>query len=435
MGHGRLDTINDLVEPDCTWRQHRPMRVVMMTWEYPPRIVGGISRHVEELSWALAERGVEVDVVTCAFADSPTHEVVRGVSVHRVQPYSPANDFVHWVQQLNAAMFDRANDLATRWRDVVASPRSFGAESGVLIHAHDWVAHFGSARLKHALRLPLIGTIHATEHGRNRGIHTSGQAYISSVERELTTEAWRVIVCSEYMKRECEEALGTPWDKMDMIPNGINAHKFDFDFPASEAAAFRSTFAAPEEHLVMFTGRLVHEKGAHLLIEATRRLRDQMLPVKLVIVGGGHRQHLVDLANALGIANNVFFTGFIPDDTLLRLYKVADVACYPSLYEPFGIVALEAMAAGTPVVVSDAGGLREIVKHDQTGTVVWSGNLDSLVWGIRRAVIEREHVRWMAGNAWHEVRTRFSWGTIADQTLGVYRRVWDEFVASLWSER
>jgi glycosyltransferase involved in cell wall biosynthesis len=411
------------------------MRVLMMTWEYPPRIVGGISRHVEELSWALAERGVDVQVVTCAIGDAPADEVVRGVSVHRVHAYAPANDFVHWVQQLNAAMFDRAVGLLDADQEVVSAPRRAGDDRAVLIHAHDWVSHFSAARLKHAYRLPMVGTIHATEYGRNWGIHTDQQRYIASVEQELTTEAWRVIVCSDYMKHECEQALGTPWDKMDVIPNGINADKFEFDFPDHEASAFRSLFAAPEEFLIMFTGRMVHEKGAHLLLEATRRLRAEMLPVKLVIVGGGHRQHLVDLANALGVAQNVFFTGFLPDDSLLRLYRVADAACYPSLYEPFGIVALEAMAAGTPVIVSDAGGLKEIVRHDQTGTVVWSGNLDSLVWGIRRVLTDRGHARWMAGNAWHEVRANYNWGRIADQTLAVYRRVWGEYLTSPWSDR
>jgi glycosyltransferase involved in cell wall biosynthesis len=396
----------------------------MMTWEYPPRIVGGISRHVEELSWALAARGCEVDVVTCAFADAPADERVRDVRVHRVSPHMPADNFVHWVQQLNAAMFDRAIELLGDART---------GDDPTIIHAHDWVSHFSSVRLKHALRLPLVGTIHATEYGRNRGIHTDGQRYIDSVERELTTEAWRVIVCSDFMKRECEQALGTPWDKMDVLPNGVNAEKFEFEFGQAEAAQFRETFASPAEHLIMFTGRLVHEKGAQLLLEATRRLRAEMLPVKLVVVGGGHRSHLVDLAEALGISRHVFFTGFIPDDSLLRLYRVADAACYPSLYEPFGIVALEAMAAGTPVVVSDAGGLAEIVRHDHTGTVVWSGNLDSLVWGLRRTVVDRDHARWMAGNAWNAVRAEFNWAGIADRTSAVYDRVWSEHVDSDWA--
>jgi glycosyltransferase involved in cell wall biosynthesis len=155
--------------------------------------------------------------------------------------------------------------------------------------------------------------------------------------------------------------------------------------------------------------------------------------VKLVVVGGGHRSHLVDLAEALGISRHVFFTGFIPDDSLLRLYRVADAACYPSLYEPFGIVALEAMAAGTPVVVSDAGGLAEIVRHDHTGTVIWSGNLDSLAWGLRRTVVDRDHARWMAGNAWNAVRAEFNWAGIADRTSAVYDRVWSEHVDSDWA--
>lgn len=411
------------------------MRILMMTWEYPPRIVGGIARHAEELSWALAALGHEVHVITCAFADAPADERVRDVWVHRVHPYSPTNDFVHWVQQLNAAMFDRAAELVSDDDPAVKTPRGVTADRGVIVHAHDWVTHFSSARLKHRFRIPMVCTIHATEFGRNRGLHTDGQRYIASVERDLITEAWRVVVCSEFMKHECEQTLGTPWDKMDVIPNGVNADKFEFDFPPNEASAFRAMFAAPEECLVMFTGRMVHEKGAHLLVEATRRLRDEMLPVKLVIVGGGHRTHLVDLAHGLGIADNVFFTGFLPDDSLLRLYRVADCACYPSLYEPFGIVALEAMAAGTPVVVSDAGGLKEVVRHDHTGTVVWSGSLDSLVWGIRRAIVERDHARWMAGNAWHEVRSRFNWRHIAEQTAGTYERIWHEFVSSPWSER
>jgi len=402
------------------------MRVLMMTWEYPPRIVGGISRHVEELSWALAARGVDVRVITCAFADAPAEERVRDVAVYRVHPHLPTDNFVHWVQQLNAAMYDRAAQL-------LEASLATTDDTPTIVHAHDWVAHFSSARLKHAYRLPMVSTVHATEHGRNRGIHTEGQRYIDSVERELTTEAWRVIVCSEFMKHECEQALATPWDKMDVIPNGVHAEKLDSEFPEAEAARFRATFASPDEHLIMFTGRLVNEKGAQLLLEATRRLRDEMLPVKLVIVGGGYRSHLVDLADALGISRHVFFTGFIPDDSLLRLYRVADAACYPSLYEPFGIVALEAMAAGTPVVVSDAGGLKEIVHHDRTGTVVWSGDLDSLIWGLRRTVVERDHTRWMAGNAWHEVRSVYDWGLIAERTIEVYRRVWDEYGRSPWS--
>jgi len=406
------------------------VRVLMLTWEYPPRIVGGIARHVEELSWALAAQGVEVHVVTCEFPGASPEEVWNGVHVHRVMPYTPADNFVHWVHQLNAAMRDRAEALLREWTAGRSPLR--GRREGILLHAHDWVSHFSAAALKHRFKVPLVATIHATEYGRNQGIHNDLQRYINSVEWELCYEAWRVIVCSEFMKREIQHALQAPGDKIDVIPNGVHAEKFDFDFPSEEAASLRAQYCAPEEKLVFFVGRMVREKGAHVLIEALPRVRAQYHDTKLIVVGGGFRDHLVQLAESLGVARHVYFTGFVPDDTLLRIYKVIDVACFPSLYEPFGIVVLEAMAAGAPVVVSNAGGLPEVVEHDVTGTVTYAGDSDSLAWGIVRVLKDPGHARWMAENARERVRTVFNWDRIASQTRSVYDRVWAEYRAADW---
>jgi len=156
------------------------------------------------------------------------------------------------------------------------------------------------------------------------------------------------------------------------------------------------------------------------------------VPAKLVMVGGGERGHLERQARDCGIGANVYFTGFVPDDTLLRLYRVADAACFPSLYEPFGIVALEAMAAGVPVVVSDAGGLKEIVEHDRTGTVVWRGNADSLAWGLKRTLTDTTQARAMATAARRKCEEVYNWDRIAGLTSDVYRRVWGEYVGSAW---
>jgi len=404
----------------------------MLTWEYPPRIVGGIARHVEELSWALAAQGHKVHVVTCEFAGAPAEEQCNGVSIHRVSPYSPTNDFVHWVQQLNAAMYDHAAGLLTKWLEEVANPKEMEPENATVLHGHDWVAAFASMRLKHAFRLPMVATIHATEHGRNQGIYTDQQRYIASVEQHFVTEAWRVIVCSQYMRSEVQSVLAAPWDKVDVIPNGIRADKVEFEFSEEEAQQFRNQYAAPWEHLVVFSGRMVREKGAHLLIEAIWRLRQEGIPAKLVVVGAGDRSHLERRVEELGISPYVYFTGYVHDDVLLRLYRVADAACFPSLYEPFGIVALEAMAAGVPVVVSDAGGLKEIVEHDRTGTVVWRNNVESLVWGLRRVLTDRGHVAAMAQVARQVVRERFNWDRVAAQTAEVYKRVWGEYTLSPW---
>ena len=418
------------------------MRVLMLSWEYPPKIVGGIARHVEDLSEALAKQtGVEVHVVTCDFPGAAAEEIVNGVHIHRVAPYETPggyNDFVHWVHQLNAAMRDRAHGLLTEW--TTPQTRAKGAKGvktitprePILLHAHDWLAHFAAVELKYTFKLPLVATIHATEYGRNNGIHSEINRYINRIETELVTEAWRVIVCTGFMNNEVQYALHAPWDKLDTIYNGVNAEKFKFDFPADEAREFRAQFAEPKEKIVLFVGRGVREKGCQVLVDAMPRVRASYNDAKLVVAGGGYRQHLIDQANALGIGPYSYFTGFIPDDILLRLYKVADVACFPSLYEPFGIVALEGMAAHTPVVVSNAGGLPEVVQHDVTGTVTFANNPDSLAWGISRVLHNPGFAQAMADSAYERIETVFNWHRIAEQTAGVYARVWGEYALSAW---
>ena len=411
----------------------------MLSWEYPPKIVGGIARHVEELSWALAKLpGMEVHVITCEFPGAPEEEVFNNVHIHRVAAYDAPGghkDFIHWVHQLNAAMRDRAYALISGWlagKKVEKDAKKLKEKDAILLHAHDWLAYFAGAQLKHRFKIPLIATVHATEFGRNNGIHSEISRYINAIEVDLVTEAWRVIVCSQFMKGEVEYALRSPTDKLDVIYNGINAEKFGFEFPPQEAEAFRSQFALPNEKIIMFVGRGVREKGCQVLIDALPKIRAGYHDAKLVVAGGGYRQHLVEQAHALGVDRWVCFTGFIPDDALLRLYKVADVACFPSLYEPFGIVALEAMAAHTPVVVSDAGGLPEVVEPDVTGTLTWANSSDSLTWGVLRVLRDPELARRMADAAAKRVADVFNWDVIAGQTNETYRRVFKEYVASSW---
>ncbi len=414
----------------------------MLSWEYPPKIVGGIARHVEELSWALAALpDLEIHVVTCEFPGAPAEEVFKNVHIHRVAPYDAPGghrDFIHWVHQLNAAIHDRAESLIRNWllpkkRKTPLDPKKLSTQDGILLHVHDWLTYFAGVRLKHTFKLPLVATIHATEHGRNSGIHSEISKYIHGIERDLVTEAWRVIVCSGFMKGEVEHALSAPPDKSDIIYNGVHAEKFEFDFPEEEYWAFREQYAHPNERIVMFVGRGVREKGCQVLIEALPRIRRGYHDTKLVIAGGGYRQHLIDQAFALGMGRHVYFTGFIPDDALLRLYKVADIACFPSLYEPFGIVALEAMAAKTPVVVSDAGGLPEVVEADVSGTITWADNPDSLAWGILRNLYNPGQAKAMAEHAAERVKTIFNWNRLAQQTFDLtYIRVWDEYIRSPW---
>ncbi len=401
-------------------------RVLMLSWEYPPKIVGGIARHLYDLAHALVRQDVEVHVITCEHPGAAEEEVEDGIFLYRVTPSGPGNDFIHWVQLLNEAMRVRAEAL-------IPALLAQDADAPLLIHAHDWLAHFAASALKHRFHLPMLATIHATEYGRNGGISGPTQEYINSVEGDLQHEAWRVIVCTEFMKRECEHALHTPWDKMDVVYNGVDPAKFVLpDFSPEEKAAYRAQFAAPEEKIVFFVGRMVREKGVQVLIESLPKVRWGYHDTKLLIVGGGRRDHLVNLASYLGMERHVYFTGFVPDEDLMKIYGIIDIACFPSLYEPFGIVALEAMAARVPVVVSDAGGLPEVVLNNVSGITTYAGNPNSLADGLLKILHEPDTAERMAEAAYARLGTDFNWDHLATQTLAVYERVWREYLASAW---
>jgi len=407
----------------------------MISWEYPPRIVGGIARHLYDLAHALQRQGVEVHVVTCEHPGAPAEEVEDGIHLYRVTPQGPANDFIHWVQLLNNAMFERG-DLLVRellGQDADGTTNRPPADNPLLIHAHDWLAHFAAAGLKHRYQLPMLSTIHATENGRNNGIYTETQRYINSIEWNLQHESWRVIVCTDFMRRECESALQTPWAKMDVVFNGVDASKFTVPgYGAKEKAAFRAQYAAPEEKIIFFVGRMVRAKGVQVLIEALPKIRWGYHDAKLLVVGGGFREHLVNLAAYLGMERHVYFTGFVPDEDLMKIYGIIDIACFPSLYEPFGIVALEAMAAKVPVAVSDAGGLPEVVENGVTGVTTYAGNPNSLADGLLKLLHEPETAAKMVATASERLKTVFNWDVLATQTIGVYDRVWSEYVDSGW---
>lgn len=399
----------------------------MLSWEYPPRIVGGISPHVYELSQKLAARDIEVHVVTKATPQAPDEEVeASGVHVHRVHLESEPKSFLQEIQLLNKATDLRVRRLLEDWRP--------GGQP-TLFHAHDWLSLESARELKYEYQLPMVATVHATEWGRNGGIHTDLQKTIHEQEYWLTYEAWRVIVCSDFMKEEVQKYFSCPADKVDIVYNGVNAERFEFEWTPEERAAWRLRLAAPEEKIVMFVGRFVREKGIQVLLQAASAVLAKEPNTKFVIVGGGARDTLERFVRWFGLKDKVLFTGFMANRSLHQLYRCADVAVFPSLYEPFGIVALEGMAAGAAVVSSDAGGLKEVVLHEVTGTTTFAGDPGSLAWGILNVLRNPERAERMKKNARARLSTDFDWGQIADQTVEVYNRVWSEFLASYWTQK
>jgi glycogen synthase len=403
------------------------MRVMMLSWEYPPRIVGGISPHVFDLSEKLASKGIEVHVITKSTPLAPDEEIEpSGVHVHRVHLASKPNDFIHEIQLLNQATDRRVRLLLEDWRP--------GGEP-TLFHAHDWLSLDSARNLKYEYNLPLVATLHATEWGRHGGIFSDASKYIAEQEYWLTYEAWRLIVCSDFMRGEAVRLFNTPFDKIDIIYNGVKPEKFDFEWAEEEMSSKRAQFAEPHEKIVIYVGRFVREKGIQVLLNAAHAVLAEEPDTKFLIVGGGQRERFENFVRWAGLSDKVIFTGFMANRSLTELYRCADVAVFPSLYEPFGIVALEGMAAGIPVVSSDAGGLKEVVKHDETGTTTFANDPASLAWGIRKALGDRKRARKLADNAKERLHEEFAWDGLADQTIEVYERVWSEFLNSYWAER
>jgi 1,4-alpha-glucan branching enzyme len=401
-------------QPDNYSRQtdHNPrLRILMLSWEFPPMTVGGLSRHVYDLSRHLVRQGCEVHVVTTAIGGAPLHEVVEGVHVHRVNVLKPdGGEFIHFVLQLNLMMLDRCRALI--------DDEGYAFD---LIHAHDWLVSEVAKALKRRYQLPLIATIHATEHGRNQGIYTDVQRHIHQREWELTYEAHRIIVCSSFMKREVESVFNVPAEKITVLPNGVD--KRLLQVPSHENSPLNSLHADGAEPMVLFIGRLVPEKGVHVLLQAAPAILQEFPHAKFVVVGKGPMMdQLVATAQQLGIADRVAFLGFVADEERNRLLGAADVAVFPSLYEPFGIVALEAMAAGTPVVASYTGGLVDVVQHEHNGLTVYPNDAQSLATQIKRILGDPDFATQLSHTAEMEL-VRFDWSYIAEETIHCYQTV------------
>ncbi|NJR50339.1 MAG: glycosyltransferase family 4 protein [Leptolyngbyaceae cyanobacterium CSU_1_3] len=389
------------------------MKILVLTWEFPPRIVGGIARHVAELYPELVKLGHQIHLITVQFGQAPHYEVVDGVYVHRVS-VSESDNFFHWVANMNESMGRHGGKL-------IQEEGAFD-----LIHAHDWLVGDAAIALKFCFKTPLVATIHATEFGRYNGIHTEAQRYVYNKEKHLSYDAWRVIVCTDYMRREVERSLHTPWNKIDVVYNGIRAEKKQ-THPDFDSRSFRRRFAADEEQIVYYVGRMSHEKGVAVLINAAPKIiRAMSYQVKFVFIGGGNTDHLKRQVWDLGIWQKCYFTGFMPDADLDKFQTIANCAVFPSLYEPFGIVALESFAAKVPVVVSDTGGLPEVVRHAKTGIVTQTNNSDSLAWGIIEILKNPDFAQWLVHNAYRDLAQRFDWAKLAQQTVGVYGRVLHE---------
>src|SRR5215218_1558571 len=376
-------------------------RVLILSWEYPPLIEGGLARHVRKLSEALVEREVEVHVLTRGGEESPARELREGVVIHRIrEPKRPTDlgEFVAWIERMNSDMLAAGVELGDRY--------SFD-----LVHGHDWLVANACDHLAKRFDAPLLMTIHATEYGRHQGyVDKHPQTYIHGVERWITNRSQRVITCSHYMREQVVDIFGVEEQRVTVIPNGIDPDDLP-EQPAADLARLRSEFATPDEKLVLLIGRLVYEKGFQLALEAMPRVIEEAPGTRFLVAGSGtHEAELKRQAEELGLMEHGTFLGWIGDDVLHSLYRISDLCVIPSLYEPFGLVALEAMASGCPCVAADTGGLREVVPRD-VGLRFRVDDAAALARTIERVLVDGElRDRLVAEGREHVLR--FDWADV-----------------------
>lgn len=384
------------------------LNIAMITWEYPPRIVGGIARHCEGLAKALANLGHEVYIFTLDFPGAPDYEETRGIKIYRTKSEVGHPNFLTWVLLFNHFIEKRIAD--------VSQTIDFD-----VLHVHDWLSAPACIAFKHFGKKPMVFTVHSTEHGRS-GLHTPDSFTIDGLEWWATYEASKIIVTSNSMKHEVSGHFHTPWEKVGIIPNAIDSSKYQVSI---DRWAVRSRYGIqPHEKLILCVGRLVPQKGVEHLVHSVPIVARRRPESKFIIVGDGwYRDHLEWIANTIGQSGRITFTGFISDSDLVALMKSADVMVVPSIYEPFGIVALEGMAAGVPLVASKIGGLAEFVEHDRTGVLVYPRNPESIAWGIDHVLSNPDHAKWLTQNAQGVVQKAYSWDAIAKKTSQVYEEV------------
>ena len=385
------------------------MKILMLTWEYPPRIVGGIARVVHDLSKKLIRDGHEVTVVTYKEGNVPYFEDDKGVKVYRVDNYMiNPNNFIDWILQLNFNLVAKASEI-------IQKEGKFD-----VIHAHDWLVAYAAKTLKNSYDIPIVSTIHATEAGRNSGIHDETQRYINDTEWMLTYESTEVIVNSNFMKCELQRLFGLPFEKINVIPNGLNLNMYS---GIEKDYEFRRRYAADNEKIIMCAGRLVYEKGFQHLIDAMPKILANYNDAKLIIAGkGGMLDELKQKVSYLGIDNKVYFTGKLDSKDLFKMYKCADIAVFPSTYEPFGLVAIEAMYGGIPTVVSDVGGLDEIVTHGVDGMKSYAGNANSIADSVLTLLFDHQLCDNIVKNAKAKVKNTYNWNKIAQETYFAYQK-------------
>jgi glycogen synthase len=403
------------------------MRIAILTNEYPPHVYGGAGVHVEYLTRELArlDGGAHAVTVLC-FGEQFVHQ--GNLTVRGVRP-----DFTLPAQDPRHRKF-----LDTMAYDLLMAGALDGAD---VIHCHTWYTHLAGCLARQLTGAALVLTTHSLEPHRPWKAEQLGTAYRAStwVERTAYRNADGVVAVSEAMRDDVHDLYGVPREHIRVIPNGIDLEQYR---PTPDAAVLARYGIDAGKPYVLFVGRITRQKGIIHLVHAIPHIQPG---TQVVLCAGAPDTEEIGREMAAAVeearratANPVLWVAqMVPKEDIIPLYTQAALFVCPSVYEPFGIINLEAMACGVPVVASAVGGIREVVVPGETGLLVPlepRGPADfeprdpqrfarDLAAAINRLLSDPEGRARMGAKARERVERYFSWPSVARRTLGFYQEV------------
>jgi glycogen(starch) synthase len=415
------------------------MKMSVLVWEYPPKIVGGLGTYAAEITrkFVLTDNDVTVFTMNDDAGTLPTREIWRGIEIHRplhIDISDSLPDFVaedirksgmgSGIQFFSKILVYNCLSASKLVNELI---RKEDIKYDIVV-AHDWLSAIGGMTVKREVGMPLAFHVHSTEKGRTLG---NGSVTVSNIELHAAKAADMIVTVSYAMKEELTN-LGFPKEKIQVCYNGVDAQKYDpQEVTIEQKMKIRNLYdVKDDETMILFIGRLGGVKGVDKLIMAMPHVLQKNPKAKLVIVGlGDLQEYLMNLVKATKMSDFVKFRfEFIPEEERILHYAACDVAVFPSHYEPFGIVVLEAMSMEKPVVVGAAGvsGMREIVicgGEDQCGFHIDPSNPTDIAWGITSALENLEKMKWLGKNGRRRVLEEFTWDKIAEKTLRLYEQL------------
>jgi glycogen synthase len=390
------------------------MKIAFVTLEYPPFLIGGAGVYAVNLTRELANLGHEVHVIAPLFANSKEHEGDNGVSIHRI-------NYIHKDYLLLLSFWI---SLSRKFKKISKEVGGFDIVNGNQISDFP-LSDTGNPHVvtMHSLALT---SAEAEKPSRLKRIVERGERGESSffskvIENSIVNRADLLIMNSQYMKRSLLRTYGFPESKIKVIYPGVSI-EHQFKITLDEERLLRSRLNVEHNLIILFVGRLVLRKGLHFLLQAFRILRERITNVSLVVVGDGpERQRYFNQVESMGLGKDVVFTGFVDKTTLGKIYSLSDVVAIPSLNEPFGIVVLEAMSFGKPVVGSNSGAIPEILQDNLNGRLIDPKNALRFAEAMELYLRDTDLSEKIGRLNYRKVVEDFSWAKTAEQTLGVYK--------------